>query len=97
MIESFNDESNYPHKLLLSDSQFSKIRKTFSVGSSANIKFSKCQLRKIEQSGGFIGRLLGPLLKAGLSLLKNVLKPLVKSVLIPLRLTAASAIDATIH
>ena len=50
------------------------------------------------QSGGFLGRLLGPLLKTGLPLIKNVIKPLAKSILIPLGLTAAaSAADAGIH
>ena len=50
------------------------------------------------QSGGFFGRLLGPLLKTGLHLMKSVIKPLAKSVLIPLGLTtAASAADAGIH
>ena len=50
------------------------------------------------QSGGFLGRLLGSLLKTGLPLIRNVLKPLAKSVLIPLGLTAAaSATDAAIH
>ena len=50
------------------------------------------------QSGGFLGRLLGPLLKTGLPLIKNVIKPLAKSVLIPLGLNAAaSAADAGIH
>ena len=50
------------------------------------------------QSGGFLGKLLGPLLKAGLPLIKNVIKPLAKSVLIPLGLTvAASAADTGIH
>ena len=50
------------------------------------------------QSGGFLGRLLGPLLKTGLPLMKSVIKPLAKSVLIPLGLTAAaSAADAGIH
>ena len=50
------------------------------------------------QSGGFLGRLLGPLLKTGLPLIKNVIKPPTKSGLIPLRLTAAaSAADAGIH
>ena len=49
------------------------------------------------QSGGFLGRLLGPLLKTGLPLIKNVIKPLSKSVLIPLGLTAAAAADARIH
>ena len=50
------------------------------------------------QSGGFLGRLLDPLLKTGLPLIKNVLTPLAKSVLVPLGLTAAaSAADAGIH
>ena len=50
------------------------------------------------QSGGFLSKLLGPLLKTGLPLIKNVLTPLAKSVLIPLGLTAtASAADAGIH
>ena len=50
------------------------------------------------QSGGFLGRLLGPLLKTGLPLMKNVIKPLAKSALIPLGLTAAeSAADAGIN
>ena len=50
------------------------------------------------QSGEFFGKLLGPLLKTGLPLMKNVIKPLAKSVLIPLKLTAAaSAADAGIR
>ena len=53
-------------------------------------------MHKIRQTGGFLGRRLGP--KTGLSLMKDVLKPLAKSVLIPLGLTAAaSATDAAIH
>ena len=48
------------------------------------------------QSGGFLGKLLGPLLKTGLPLMKSVIKPLAKSVLIPLT-AAASAADAGIH
>ena len=58
---------------------------------SANIKLSKTQLHKTEQSGGFSGRRLGPSLRTGLSLIGNVLKPLPKSVLIPLGLTAAAS------
>ena len=50
------------------------------------------------QLGGFFDRLLGPLLKTGLPLIKNVIKSLVESVLIPIGLTAAtSAADAGIH
>ena len=81
----------------LTNTQVSKLRK-LENGSSANTKLSKTQLHKIGQSGGFLGRLLGPLLKTGLPLIGNVLKPLAKSVLIPLGLTAAaSATDAAIH
>ena len=50
------------------------------------------------RSSGSLGRLLGPLLKTGFPLMKNVIQPLAKSVLIPLGLTAsASAADAGIH
>ena len=49
------------------------------------------------RSGGFLGRLLGSLLKTGLPLMKNVIQPLAKRVLIPLGLTAASAANAGIH
>ena len=50
------------------------------------------------QSGGFFGRLLGPLLRTGSPLMKSVMKPLAKSVLLTLVLTAAaSAADAEIH
>ena len=64
---------------------------------STNIKLSKIQLHKIWQSGRIFGRPLRTLLKSGLLLMKNVLKPLDKRVLIPLRLTAvASSTDAAI-
>ena len=52
------------------------------------------------QLEGFLDRHLGPLLKTRLPLRKNVIKPLAKSVLIPLGLTAtasASAVDGGIH
>ena len=80
-IGNSNDEANFPHKLLLRDRQVSSIRKAFSNNSSADIKFSKTQLSKMMQSGGFLGKLLGPLLKTGLPLIKNVITPLAKSVL----------------
>ena len=93
-----DNETNFPHKLLLTNRQVANLRKAFANHSSADIKLSKTQLSKIIQSGGFLGRLLGPLLKTGLPLIKNVIKPLAKSVLIPLGLTAAaSAADAGIH
>ena len=55
-----NDENNFPHKLLLTNTQVSKLCKAFVNGSSANIKLSKTQLYKMGQSGGFLGMLLGP-------------------------------------
>ena len=93
-----NNETNFPHKLLLTNRQVANLRKAFANHSSADIKLSKTQLSKMIQSGGFLGRLLGPLLKTGLPLIKNVIKPLAKSGLIPLGLTAtASAADSGMH
>ena len=74
MIGDSYDESNVPHKLLLTDRQVLSIRKTFADNSPADIKFSKTQLSKMIQLGGFLGRLLGPLLKAGLPLIKKCIK-----------------------
>ena len=93
-----DNATNFPHTLLLTDRQISNLRKSFAINSSAGIKLSKNQLSKMIQSGGFLGKLLGPLLKTGLPLIKNVIKPLAKSVLISLGLTAAaSAADAGTH
>ena len=71
-----DDEIKSPHKLLLTNRQVANLRKTFANYLSADIKLSKTQLSKIVQSGGFLGRLLGPLLQTGLPLIKNVIKPL---------------------
>ena len=93
-----DNETNFPHKLLLTDRQVLSLRKSFANNSSGDIKLSKTQLSKMTQSGGFLSRLLGPLLKTVLPLIKNVIIPLAKSILIPLGLTAAaSAADAGIH
>ena len=54
MIGETNDKSNFPHKLLLTDTQVLNIRKTFSNNSSADIRFSKTQLSKMVQLGGFL-------------------------------------------
>ena len=54
LIERSNDQTQFPHKLLLTDTRVAKIRKAFGNGSSANIKFSKTQLSKIVQLAGFI-------------------------------------------
>ena len=91
MIDKSDDETNFPHKLLLTNRQVANLRKAFANYLSTDIKLSKTQLSKMIQSGGFLGRLLGPLLKTGLPLMKNVIKPLAKSVLIPLGLTAAAS------
>ena len=93
-----DNEVDFTHQLLLTNTQVSNLRKAFANNSSANAKLSKTQLSKIIQSGGFLSRLLGPLLKTGLPLISKVIKPLAKSVVIPLGLTAAaSAADAGIH
>ena len=94
MIGDSDDETNFPHELLLTGRQVSSIRKAFSNNSSVDIKFSKTQLSKMIQSGGFLGKLLGSLLKTELSLIKNVITSWAKSVLIPLGLTAAAAAAA---
>ena len=57
LIENSNDETNFLHKLLLTNTQVSKIRKVFTKCSSANIKFSKTQLSKMTQSGGILAGL----------------------------------------
>ena len=98
LVGESNNENNFPHKLLLTNTQVSRLVKTLANNDSANTKLSKTQLHKIVLSGGFLGRLLGPLLKTEFRLIRNVLKPLTRSVLIPLGLTVAvSATDAAIH
>ena len=98
IIGDLNNEGNFPNKLLMTNTQVSRLRKNFSNGSSANIKLSKTQWHKIGQSGGYLGRLLGPLLKTGLPLIQNALKSLATRILWLLKLTAAAATtDAAIH
>ena len=93
-----DNETNFPHKLLVTNRQVANLCKAFANYLSTDIKLSKTQLSKIIQSGGFLGRRHGPLLKTVLPLIKNIIKPLAKSVVIPLGLTAAaSAADAGIH
>ena len=52
-VSDSNDENNFPHKFLLTNTQVSKFRKAFANGSSANINFPETQLHKIGQLGGF--------------------------------------------
>ena len=95
MVGNSTGETNFPHKLFLTNRQVANLRKAFVKHTSTDIKLSKTQLSKMIQSEGFLGRLLGLLLRTVLSLMKNVIKPLVKGVLVPLGLTAAaSAADA---
>ena len=98
MVGNSNDNTNFRHELLLTNRQVANIRKAFAKKTSTDIKLSKPQLSKMIQSGGFLGRILGPLPKTGLPLIRSVIKPSAKSVLIPLVLmAAASAADAGIH
>ena len=98
MIGDSDDKINFPHELLLTNRQVANLCKAFENNLSTDIKLSKTEISKMIQSGVFLGRLLGPLLKTGLSLMKDVIKSLAKNVLISLGLTAAaSAADTGIH
>ena len=91
-------ETNFPHKLLLTNRQVANLHKAFADKSSTDIKLSKTQISKMIQSVGFLGRILSPLLEIELLLIKNVIKTLAKIVLISLGLTTgASAADSGIH
>ena len=84
---------NLPHELLLTTRQTTNLRNAVENNLQTGIKLSKAQISKIFQSGGFLCKILGPLLKTGLPLLKSVIKPLGL-----LGLTAASsAIDAGVQ
>ena len=92
-IKNFNKDER-PHELLLTTRQNTKLRNALNNNSATDIKLSKAQVKKIIQSGGFLGKLLsklaGPLMKVAL--------PLAKNVLASLGLTAAmSAIDRGIQ
>ena len=91
MIGNSDDETNFPHKLLLTNIQVANLRKAFANHASTDIKLPKAQLTKMKK-GGFL-RFLAPLLKSGFLLLKSVIKTLGM-----LGLTdAASATDAAIN
>ena len=81
MVSNSNDNTNFPHELLLTNRQVANIRKAFAKNTSTGIKLSKTQLSKMIQSVGFLGNLLaGPLMKVAMPLAKNVLVPLGLSV-----------------
>ena len=91
MIGNSDNETNFPHKLLLTNRQAANLRKVFANHTSIDIKLSKVELTKV-QKGGFL-RFLASLLKSGLPLLKSLIK-----LLGVLGLTAAaSATDAAIN
>ena len=92
-IRNFNKE-DLPHELLLTTRQNNKLRNAISNNMATDLKLSKAQIKKMIESGGFLGKLLsrlaGPLMKVAM--------PLAKNVLAPLGLTAAmSAIDGSIQ
>ena len=92
-ITNFNKDE-LPHELFLTTRQSTKLRNAINNNMSTDIKFSRAQLQKLIQSGGFLGKLLsklaGPLMKVAMPLAKNMLSPL--------GLTAAmSAIDGNIQ
>ena len=92
-IRNFN-KGEHPHELLLTTRQNTKLRNAYNDNLATDIKLSKTKIKKIIQSGGFLGNLLselaGPLMKVAL--------PLAKNLLAPLGLTAAmSAIDGSIQ
>ena len=93
MVSNSNDNTNFPHELLLTNRQVANICKAFAKNAQTDIKLSKIQLSKMIQSRGFLGNLLGKL--AGPSM--KVAVPLAKNVLAPLGISAAmSAIDGSI-
>ena len=80
MILNSNDETNFPHKLFLTDTQVSRICKAFANGLSANIRFLKTQLSKMIQSGGVIckipifGNILSNVAKKGTNIARDLEK-----------------------
>ena len=70
IIGNSDGKTNFPHELLLTNRQVTNLRKAFVNYLSTDIKLSKTQLSKMIQSGRFLVRLLGPLLKTGLPLIK---------------------------
>ena len=92
-IKNFNKDER-PHELLLTTRQNTKLRNAINSNLTTDIKLSKAQIKKLIQSGGFLGKLLGtltgPLMKVAMPLAKNVLAPLDLSAAMP-------AIDVSIQ
>ena len=96
-IRNFNKDED-PHELLLTTRQNTKLRNALNNNSATDMKLSKAQIKKIIQSGGFLGNLLnklsGPLMKVALPLAKNVLAPLGLTAAMP---AIDGSIQKTIH
>ena len=92
-LKMFN-RNDLPHELLLTTRQKTMQKNAFNNNMSTDLKFSKAQISKIIQSGGFLGSLLrklaGPLMKVAVPFAKNILALLAIT-------AAASAIDAGIQ
>ena len=92
-IKNF-DKDETPNELLLTKRQNTKLRNAVNNNSATDVKLSKAQIKKLIQSGGFLGKLLsklaGPLMKVAMPLAKNVLPPLGLA-------AAMSAIDGSIQ
>ena len=88
------DRNDFPHKLVLTTKQKTKLRNAFNNNMSTDLILSRAQISKIIQSRRFLGSLLskltGPLMKVAIPLAKNVLAPLEIT-------AAASTIDAGIQ
>ena len=91
IIGNSDDETNFPHKLLSTNRQVGNLRKAFANNSSTDISCQKLNYFRWYNQEDIFGRVLVPLLKTGLPLIKYVITPLAKSVLIPLGLTAAAS------
>ena len=92
VVADSNDKNHFPHKLLSRKLQVSRLCQAFANNLLGNIKLLKSQLHKKGESGGFLGRMLGPLLKTGFHLkIINVIKVLAKRVLIQLGQTEAAS------
>ena len=90
MIGNSDDKNNFLRELLPTNRQVANLWKIFANNLSTDIKLTKTQLSLMIKSGGFLGRLLSLLLKTELPLMKNVIKPLAKSIL----LAGASTADS---
>ena len=98
MINNPNDETNVSHRLLLTNIRVANPCKAFANETSNDIKLSETQLSKMIRSCEFLGRLSVPLLKTGLPLMENVIKPLANKYFNSIRINCAeSAADAGIH